>query len=51
MNTHKRHATAAAFAILFAASALPLLSGCSAADDYLEERKAAREEAGEGPPK
>lgn len=44
MKNHRQTTTAAACAILFAASALPLLSGCSAADDYMEERKAAREE-------
>jgi len=33
---------AATFAFALAVSALPLLSGCSAADDYMEERKAAR---------
>ena len=38
------HFAATAFAVAFAASAIPLLPGCSAADDYMEERKAAREE-------
>lgn len=35
---------AAASALLLVLSAFPVLSGCSAADDYMEERKAAREE-------
>lgn len=38
------HLASVAFAVAFAASATPFLSGCSAADDYMEERKAAREE-------
>ena len=44
MRTPTESNLVAAFALALAVSALPLLSGCSAADDYMEERKAAREE-------
>ena len=38
------HVAASAFTLAFAAPAFILLAGCSAADDYMEERKNARQE-------